>query len=92
MMLNTFSCAYWLLLYISLGRFLLKLPPFGGASLVGSDSKESACNVGDSGSIPGQEDPLEEGMATHSSILVWRIQWTEERGGQSMGLQRIGHD
>ena len=41
----------------------------------------------------GQEDPLEEGIATHSSILAWRIPWTEEPGGlQSMGLQRIGHD
>ena len=41
----------------------------------------------------GQEDPLEEGLATHSSILAWRIPWTEEAGGlQSMGLQRVGHD
>ena len=41
----------------------------------------------------GQEDPLEEGMATQSSILVWRIPWTEEAGGlQSVGLQRVGHD
>ena len=40
-----------------------------------------------------QEDPLEEGMATHSSILVWRIPWTEEPGGlQSMGLQKVRHD
>ena len=39
-----------------------------------------------------QEDPLEEGMATHSSILIWRISWTVETGGlQSMGLQRVGH-
>ena len=39
----------------------------------------------------GQEDPLEKGMATHCSILAWRIPWTEEPGGlQSMGLQR--HD
>ena len=38
-------------------------------------------------------DPLEEGMATHSSILAWRIPWTEEPGGlQSMELQRVGHD
>ena len=38
----------------------------------------------------GQEDPLEEGMATHTSILAWRIPWTEESGGlQSMGLQRV---
>ena len=41
----------------------------------------------------GQEDPLEEEMATHSSILAWEIPWTEEPGGlQSMGLQRVGHD
>ena len=40
-----------------------------------------------------REDPLEEGMATHSSILAWRIPWTEEPGGQqSMGSQRAGHD
>ena len=41
----------------------------------------------------GQEDPLEKGMATHSSILDWRIPWTEDPGGlQSMGSQRVGHD
>ena len=41
---------------------------------------------------PGREDPLEEGMATHSSILAWRIPRTEEPGGpQSMGSQRVGH-
>ena len=41
----------------------------------------------------GQEDPLEEKMATHSSILAWRIPWTEERDGlQSMGLQKGGHN
>ena len=41
----------------------------------------------------GQEYPLEKEMATHSSILAWRITWTEEPDGlQSMGLQRIGHD
>ena len=39
------------------------------------------------------EDPLEEGMTTHSSILAWRIPWTEESGGlQSIGLQIAGHD
>ena len=41
----------------------------------------------DVGSIPGSEDPLEEGMATHSSIPAWRIPWTEEL--RSMGLQRF---
>ena len=41
----------------------------------------------------GWEDPLEEGMATHSSLLAWRIPWIEEPGGlQSMGLQKVGHD
>ena len=41
----------------------------------------------------GWEDPLEKEMTSHSSILVWRISWTEELGGlQSMGLQRLGHD
>ena len=41
----------------------------------------------------GQEDSLEKGMATYSSILTWRIPWTDRSGGlQSMGLQRVGHD
>ena len=43
--------------------------------------------------FPGQEDPLEKRMATHSSILAWRIPWTEEPGGlQSMGWQRVRHN
>ena len=41
----------------------------------------------------GQKDPLEEGMATHSSILAWRIPWAEETGGlQPMGLHKVEHD
>ena len=41
----------------------------------------------------GQEDPLEKGMATHSSVLAWRIPWTEEPGGlSSTGSQRVRHD
>ena len=48
--------------------------------------EKSVCNAGDL----GQEDPLEKGMATYSSILAWRISWTEEPGGpQSMGLQEL---
>ena len=59
----------------------------------GSDGKESACNAGDPSSILGQEDPLETGMATLSSILAWRILWTEEPGGRwPMGLQRVRPD
>ena len=41
----------------------------------------------------GQEDPLEKGISTHSSVLAWKIPWTEEPGGlQSTGLQRVRHD
>ena len=59
----------------------------------GSDGKEPTCNAGDPGLIPGLEDPLEEEMATHSSILAWRIPWTEKPGRlQFMVLQRIRHD
>ena len=65
----------------------------------GSEVKVSACNVGDLGLIPGsgrslgREDPLEKAMATHSSILAWRIPWIEEPGGlQSTGPQRVGQD
>ena len=40
-----------------------------------------------------QEESLEKGLATHSSVLAWKIAWTEEPGGlQSMGLQKLGHD
>ena len=54
----------------------------------GSDGKESAYNAEDLGLILSWEYPLKKGMATHSSILVWRIPWTEEPGGlQSMELQ-----
>ena len=60
---------------------------------MGFPGKESACDVGDLGLITGGEDPLEKRMATHSSILAWKIPWREEHGGlQSMGLQRIRHD
>ena len=59
----------------------------------GSVVKNPPVNVGDASFMPGQEDALEKEMATHSSILAWRIPWTEEPGGlQSMGLQRGGHN
>ena len=58
-----------------------------------SNGKESAFSAGYLGSVLGWKDPLEKGMATHSSILAWRIPWTEERGRlQSMGSQRVGRD
>ena len=57
----------------------------------GSVLKNLPANAGDArdtGSIPGWEDPLEEEMATHPSILAWRVPWTEEPGGlQSVGPQ-----
>ena len=59
----------------------------------GSDGRESTCNAGDLGLIPGSGGYPGEGNATHSSILAWRIPWTEEMGGlESMGSQRVGHD
>ena len=55
----------------------------------GSDGKESVCNVGDLGLIPGSGRSPGEGMATNSSILAWRIPWPEEPGGlQSMGSHK----
>ena len=58
--------------------------------------KNLFANIGDirhRGLIPGQEDPLEKGMAAHSSVLAWRIPWAEEPGGlQSIRSQRVEHD
>ena len=59
----------------------------------GSDGKASAYNAGDLGSIPGSGNFLEKEMATHSSILAWKIPWTEEPNRQqSMGSQKVGQD
>ena len=59
----------------------------------GSDGKESTCNVGDPGLTPGSGKSPGEEMATHSSILAWKIPWMEEPGRlQSMGSQRVRHD
>ena len=62
----------------------------------GASIKSPPTNAGDLRDLSlflGQEDPLEEGMATHSSSLAWRVPWTEEPGGlQSMGSQRVRHD
>ena len=53
----------------------------------------NARDVRDTGQSLGQEDPLEEGMATHSSILAWRIPWTENPGSlPSIGSQRVGYN
>ena len=64
-------------------------PQLPGGSVV----KNPPTNTGDAGSIPGQEEPLKQEMATHSSILAWRIPWAEEPDGlQSTRSQRVGHD
>ena len=64
-----------------------------GASSMVQMVKNPPTNAGDLGSIPGLGRFLEEGMATYSSILAWRIPWTKEPGGlQSMGSHRVRHD
>ena len=62
-------------------------------ALVGKSLPTKAEDLRDRGLIPGQEDLLEEGTATHSSILAWRIPWVVEPGGlPSIGSQRVRHD
>ena len=59
----------------------------------GSDGRVRLPKQGTQVQSLGQEDPLEKGMATHSSIPDWEIPWTEEPGGlQSIGSHRVGHD
>ena len=75
-----FSIIYVLEIYISMG--------FPGSSVV----KDTSANARDVSSIPGSEDALEEEIATHSSILAWKISWTEKPGRlPSLGLQRVRH-
>ena len=61
--------------------------------LVVKNLAASVRDIRDAGLIPGSGRPLEEGMATHSSILAWRLTWTEEPDGLlSIGSYRVGHD
>ena len=62
----------------NINYYLYKLLYIVGGFLGGSDGKESACHAGDPGSIPGLERPPGKKMATHSSVLAWRIPWREE--------------
>ena len=65
----------------------------GNLTIFSSDGRESACNEGDLGSVPVLGRFLGEWIPTHSSILSWRISWTEEPGSlPSMDLQRVRHD
>ena len=72
-------------IYLALKQLFLKsVRGFPGSSV----GKESACNAGDPGLIPGSERSAGKEMATRSRILTWEIPWTEEPGRlQSMGLQ-----
>ena len=80
-------CEIYVKVYFYVGSRNRTLLPSG---LVG---KESVHSAGDQIQYLGQEDPLEEKMATHSNILVWEISGTEEPDGlQSMGLQGVRHD
>ena len=80
---RTFVGKVMSLFFNTLSRFVMGFPG-------GSDAKESACNEETQVQFLSQENPLEKGMATHSSTLAWRIPWREEPGGlQSMGLQRV---
>ena len=81
------GCDKWNILDINAALHLL------GASLMAQRIKSLPAMQETQVRSLGWEDPLEKEMATHSSILVWRIPWTEEPGGiQSTGLQRVRHD
>ena len=72
---------------------LLSGPLLKGTSLVAQMVKNMPAMQEIWVQLLGREDPLEKGMATHCSILVWRIPWTEEPDGlQPMGPPRVGHD
>ena len=82
-------------IWTTFARFELDIlsPWASQVALVVKNLPANAGDLRDSGLIPGWEDLLEKGMATHSSILAWRIPWTEEPGGlQSMGSQRVRPD
>ena len=81
-----------LLQHHSSKALILWCSAFFGGFPGGSDGKESACNAGDQSSIPGLGRSLEKEMATHSSVLAWRIPGTGEPGGLlSMGSHRVGY-
>ena len=74
-------------------EFYLIVTNLVGASLGAQSVKNTPATQETWVQFLGWEDPLEEGMATHSSILAWRIPWAEESGGlQPIGSQNVGHD
>ena len=93
--LSDFTFFYFLYMLCLNALFHLNLDNFRrfGASLVAQLVKNLPAVQETRVRFLGWEDPLEKEMATHSSILAWKISWTEGPGGlQSMGSQRVGHD
>ena len=83
----------WFPITFSIQPNVLPYPVLYLVFLGGSEVKESAYQWGKWVQSLGWQDPLEKGLATHSSILAWRVTWIEESGElQSMGSQRVGHD
>ena len=85
----TLSISLWCVIPSCLCNAVFKLLCMVVTLLLVAKRKNPLANAGavrDAGSIPGQDDPLEEGITTHSSILAWRIPWTEKLGG----LQFVG--
>ena len=81
------------ILTLSYNNLNLHINMLGFPGKLSGKETSNARDLRDVGSILGQEDPLEEGMATHSSIFAWRIPWKEEPGGLwPIGLQRVGHN
>ena len=91
--IRTFHYIYFHLIILNICFLYYKVPVYYLASLVAHTVKSLPTMQETGVQSLGQEDPPEEEMATHSSILAWKIPWTEELGGlQSMGSQRIGHN
>ena len=83
------GCKLTLFLHLKLSKFYL----VARASLVAQSVRNMPAEQETQFRSLGREDPLEKEMATRSSIVAWKISWTEEPGGlQSMGSQRVGHD
>ena len=78
---------------VKVDNYSYKLQVKSGSHCGGSVVKNPPANAGDTGSILGPEDPLDEGMAAQSNVLAQEIPWTEEPGRlQFIGLQRVGHN
>ena len=85
-------CVY-IYIYIYVCIYILSTTTVFRASLVAQMAKNLPAMQETQVQSLGWKDPLEKGLTTHSSILAWRIPWTEEPSGlQSMGLQRVGHN